>query len=254
MSDHPRDPTLGIVTPTFRRRTFLRRFLNRLLRQTYPHWRAAVVHDGPSTEMAALVAQYAARDPRITYMQLEMPTNDTGVSPRQAGAAHLARLDNPPDYCIFWDDDNYFVVNALQNIAAALLAAGLPDLLLVGMEYRSRILPPSGVPVAALVPGQVDSANLVIRPQLALAAYSDLLEQKARFPEKNLYTSDYMVFDYIRRSAPAPRIDLAPQTVIGFHDGLRWKPYLRHLLGIPPLNLTSRRWFRAATLGLIKPR
>jgi hypothetical protein len=100
----------------------------------------------------------------------------------------------------------------------------------------------------------VDSANLVIRPQIALAAYSDLLEQKARFPERSLYTSDYMVFDYVRRSTPPRRIVLARETVVGFHDGLRWKPYLRHLLGIPPLNLTGRAWFRALTLGRIKGR
>jgi len=96
MSDQPREPTFGIVTPTFRRRTLLRRFLGRLIRQTYPHWRAAVVHDGPNAEIASLVAEYAARDPRIAYLQLEFPTNDTGVSPRQAGAGHFARLDDPP--------------------------------------------------------------------------------------------------------------------------------------------------------------
>jgi hypothetical protein len=52
-----------------------------------------------------------------------------------------------------------------------------------------------------------------------------------------------MIYDHLRRRvAPAAlRIALDRNTIIGFHDGLRWRPYLRHLLGIPPLNLRSRQ-------------
>src|SRR4051812_32034160 len=116
MPDQRRDPTLGIVTPTFRRPTLLRRFLNRLLRQSYPHWRAVIVHDGPSREIAALVEKYTARDNRITYLQTKPAANDVGVTPRHAGASHFASLTDLPDYCIFWDDDNYFATAALQKI------------------------------------------------------------------------------------------------------------------------------------------
>jgi len=241
MPDQRRDPTLGIVTPTFRRPTLLRRFLNRLPRQTYPHWRAVIVHDGPSADIAALVAKYTARDNRITYHQTESAANDVGVTPRHAGASHLMSLTDPPDYCIFWDDDNYFATDALANIATALIAADSPDLLLVGMEYRACILPPKNVTATAIVPGQIDTANLVVRPPLALAAYTHLLNQQANSPGQSLYTQDYMVYDHLRRRDPAPRIAIDPSTIIGFHDGLRWRPYLRHLLGIPPLNLA---WFK----------
>ena len=147
----------------------------------------------------------------------------------------------PPDYCVFWDDDNYFATDALQKIAAALVGADRPDVLLVGIEYRSRVLPPAGVLAGALSPGQIDTASLVIRLPLAVAAYADVLEKKKRSPGESLYTQDYMVLDYLRRLEPEPRVHIAPDAVIGFHDGLRWRPYLRHLLGIPPLGLTSRR-------------
>src|SRR3954468_3264447 len=100
--DHRRDPTLGIVTPTFRRPKLLRRFLNRLLRQTYPHWRAVIVHDGPSAEIAALVSPFMLRDGRITYLQTQIAANDVGVTPRHAGASHFTNLTDAPDYCIFW--------------------------------------------------------------------------------------------------------------------------------------------------------
>jgi glycosyltransferase involved in cell wall biosynthesis len=243
MPDQRRDPTLGIVTPTFRRPRLLRRFLNRLLRQRYPHWRAVIVHDGPSAEIAALVAKYTARDGRISYLQTQTPANDVGVTPRHAGASFFTNLIDPPDHCIFWDDDNYFATDALTKIAAALIAADSPDLLLVGMEYRSRILPPKTCTAATIAPGQIDTANLVVRPSLALAAYTHVLEQKAAAPGQSLYTQDYMIYDHLRRRvAPAAlRIALDRNTIIGFHDGLRWRPYLRHLLGIPPLNLRSRQ-------------
>jgi len=245
MPDQPRDATLGIVTPTFRRPKLLRRFLKRLLRQTYAHWRAVIAHDGPNAEVAALVAAYAQRDLRITFIQTDAPANDVGVTPRHAGAAYFTNLADPPDYCLFWDDDNYFATNALQKIAAALLAADHPAALLVGMEYRSRLLPPAGVPAAALSPGQMDTANMVIRLPLALAAYANVLEQKARSPQQSLYTQDYIAFDYLRSlNDPPARIEIARDVVIGFHDGLRWRPYLRHLLRIPPLDLFRRRGMR----------
>lgn len=252
MAEHPPLPSFGVVTPTFRRPVLLRRFLDRLVRQSYPRWRSVIVHDGPDAETAALVARYTGRDPRIGYLQLDARTNDTGVSPRHAGASHFSRMDDPPDYCVFWDDDNYFATDALGRVAEALVAADRPDLLMVGMEYRSRVLPPERRPVDALCPGHVDTANLVLRPQLAVEAYADLLRRKAESPEMNLYTSDFMAFDFVRRLCPAPRIRLARDAVVGFHDGLRWMPYLRHLLGIPPLDLAGRPWFRFLTLGMLK--
>ena len=243
MPDQRREhPTLGIVTPTFRRPTLLRRFLKRLLRQNYAHWRAVIVHDGPSAAIAALVGQYTACDSRVTYLETPIAANDVGVTPRHAGASHFSNLNDSPDYCVFWDDDNYFASAALAKIATALTAADFPDVLLVGMEYRSRILPPKDASAATIAPGQIDTANLVIRTPLALAAYTHVLQQKAQSPDQSLYTQDFMVYDHLRRlNDPALRISLVRDTIIGFHDGLRWRPWLRHLFGIGPLNLANRR-------------
>lgn len=252
MSEHS-PITICVVTPTYRREALLRRFLERIRRQTYPHWRLVVVHDGPNPSVAALVARYRAADPRIEYLETAAPFNDTGVTPRLEGARH-ALAGDPPDYCVFWDDDNYFDTDALRKIAEAVESAGRPDLLIVSMDYRGRIVPPRGVAVAALAPGQVDTANLVIRPGLARAGYEEVLRKKAASPGLNIYTSDFMVFDYVRGLASAPRIRAATDILVGFHDGLRWGPYLRQRLGIPPLGLAGRPWFRAMTLGMVKPR
>jgi hypothetical protein len=63
-----------------------------------------------------------------------------------------------------------------------------------------------------------------------------------------------MVFDYLRGREPGVRVGRANGVKVGFHDGLRWKPYLRHLVGVPPLELGRRPWVRAVTLGMVKAR
>jgi glycosyltransferase involved in cell wall biosynthesis len=239
MSHRSDEPSLCVITPTYRRETLLRRFLKRICKQTYRNWRLVVVHDGPNPSTEGLVSRFRADDPRIEYTHTATRTNDTGVSPRHEGARH-AIAQGPPDYCVFWDDDNYFALDALELIVDALDSAVRPDLLMVSMQYGTRILPPRDVPVSALVPGQVDTANLVISPRLALAAYADVLREKAENPGKDIYTSDYMVFDFLRRQRPVISIGQALDVLVGFHDGLRWRPYIRHLLGIPPLHLADR--------------
>jgi glycosyltransferase involved in cell wall biosynthesis len=242
-----------VVTPTFRRETLLRRFLGRIRRQTYPHWRLIVVHDGPNPATAAIVARSRASDPRIEYLETAAPAKDVGVTPRVAGMRHVLSGD-PPDYFVFWDDDNSFALDALEKTAGALEAAGRPDLLVVAVNYQGRVVPPPGVAVASLAPGQLDTASLVARPDLGLAGYSEVLRRKTESPDLNVYACDFMVFDYIRGLTPPRRIAAAWDTLVGRHDGLRWGPHLRHLLGIPPLGLAGRPWFRALTLGMVKPR
>lgn len=239
MANRSTNLSLCVVTPTFRREPLLHRFLKRIRKQTYPDWKLVVVHDGPSPLTQALVARFRALDPRIEYMHTATWTNDMGVSPRHEGVKHVLE-GKPPDYCLFWDDDNYFALDALERVADALEANGQPDLLIVSMRYRSRVLPPRDVLVSTLIPGHIDMASLVMRSPLALAAYADLVRQKKECPEKCFYTQDYMVFDHIRRQSPAVRIGVATDVLVGLHDGLRWKPYIRHLLGIPPLDLANR--------------
>lgn len=223
-----------------------------MVRQDTDAWRLIVVHDGPGQASAELVRTFAARDVRIAYLETGTRANDTGVTPRHVGAVN--HLERGIDYCVFWDDDNWFKTGAIRKIAASIEVANWPELLVVGMKYGGRILPPVRKGLGVLRPGQIDSGCLVLRPQLAELAYAEMIASRERSPEKNLYTSDYMAFDYVRRSVPEDKIAIDTTVVVGFHDGLRWKPYIRNLLGLGPLGLARKKWFGKLTFGVVKPR
>lgn len=245
-------PTICVVTPTFRRAKFLRRFLPRMLRQTYPAWRLIVVHDGPDAEIERLVAGYRARDPRVEFITTPERTNDYGVGPRHEGARHAVAA-GPADYTVFWDDDNEFRPDALQGIAEAAEARGRPDCLIVSMGWQGQVLPPKAVPLDQFVPGHVDTGNLVLRSRLALDGQAELLRRKQDSPGV-IFVSDFTLYDIIRSHQPKPRIAGATEVFVGYHDGLRWGPYLRRRLGIPSLDLRRRPWFAALTFSKVRYR
>jgi hypothetical protein len=145
-----------------------------------------------------------------------------------------------PDYCVLWDDDNYFSKHALSRIVDAIEKAGRPDLLLVPFRLQTELAPPRGVPIEELTWGQIDTGCLVVKPELGLAGYEDILEtasKNARPVERN---TDFRVFKYIRDRRADCRIRLASCEPIGIHDGLRMPVRIRGVLGIPPLGLVPR--------------
>lgn len=228
---------IGIVTPSYLREKVLRRFLRRMSLQTYRDWKLVVVHDGPNPAIEAIVGEARARDPRFAYTHTERRSNNYGASPRAEGLRFLIR-EVSPDYCVFWDDDNYFWKGALRRIAAAIEQAGRPDLLLVPIRYDHRILPPPGVTPDQISWGQVDTGCLVARPRIALESYEDMLENFANQADpKFFYTQDARCFLYIRDQVPGVKIGMASMRPIGVHNGLIPSVFVRSLLGIPPLGL-----------------
>jgi len=153
--------------------------------------------------------------------------------------------DVRPDYFLFWDDDNLYDPAALSLVAAAVVRERRPDVLLVGMSYQGRVLPPAGVAACDITTGQIDTACIVVRPELAAAAYAGLLERKATAPDTPFYTQDFEEFKRIRTSVPAPRVRIAREIVVGIHDGLRWLPYIRHRLGMGPVGVAGKPWVKA---------
>jgi glycosyltransferase involved in cell wall biosynthesis len=239
---------IGVVTPSYLRARLLKRFLRRMPRQTFRDWRLVVVHDGPAPEVEAIVGRARAGDSRMAYAHTERTARDYGVSPRIEGVRHLMR-EVGPDYCVFWDDDNYFSRHALARIVDAIEGAGRPDLLLVPIRLDTILAPPRGVPIEELTWGQIDTGCLVVRPRLALEGYQDILDCAARDSCAVGRNTDFRVFQYIRDRKAGCRIELASCRPIGIHDGLRTPVYIRGILGIPPLGLAPRilrrdRWSR----------
>lgn len=227
----------GIVTPTFNRPVLLRRHLRRMSRQTYRQWRLLVVHDGPSPSIRSLVDSFHRSDSRIAYTETEVAAKNAGLTPRLKGIEYLDAEHPAPDYVLSWDDDNAYALDALEQIAVALEAAGRPDLLLVCVRYRSKVIPPGDVPIRSLKVGQVDTASMIFRPSLAKDAYTSVNRQSETTRDQPVRFDDFLVYQYVTRLTPPRSIARDVGVVVCQHDGLRWGPSIRLALGIPPLGL-----------------
>ena len=242
-----------IVTPTYQRESLLVRLLNQVEGQTYRRWKLMVAHDGANPVTEELVARFRRKDPRIDYLHTTVRGNDFGVTPRLEALRHAVRT-NPPEYAVFWDDDDYFVRTALETIAANLKAANYPAMLLSPNRYRNRVIPPPGVSIGELTQGQVTTGNLAVRTPLALEAYERIITMKNDSANRLMYIQDYLLFDHLRQRQPRLSMEIASDGVIGIHDGLRRQVYLRNLLGIPPLGLLSRERISKLTFWKADPR
>jgi glycosyltransferase involved in cell wall biosynthesis len=230
---------IGVITPSYKREKILRRFLTQLVRQTYPDWKAVVVHDGHNPAVESLVATSHRRDPRIAYRHTEHRSNNFGVTPRCVGLRYMIE-EVGADYCVFWDDDNYFFRDALSRIAEGLEQAGYPDVLLMPVSYDGAILPPRDATVDQLRIGQVDTSCFVVKPELALDRYETMLAEHGDEEAPFFYTQDGKLFEYLYRSQPPVRICKAPGRRIALHNGLTSTAFVREYLGIPPLKLAAR--------------
>jgi dTDP-4-amino-4,6-dideoxygalactose transaminase len=124
-------PLVSVIIPSYDRAVFLaRRSLRSLLRQTYDHWEAIVVGDGPADgSLRAAVEAFA--DPRLQYAEIARP-DYSGLSEQErwhaAGAAarnHGLQLARG-DIIAPLDDDDEFLPNHLRDCVAA-LGAGTRD-------------------------------------------------------------------------------------------------------------------------------
>lgn len=60
-------PTITTVIPTYRRPRLLRRALDSVVTQTYPHYKVLVCDNASGDETADVVAEFSRRDPRVVY-------------------------------------------------------------------------------------------------------------------------------------------------------------------------------------------
>jgi glycosyltransferase involved in cell wall biosynthesis len=227
----------GIITPTFNRPVLLRRHLQRISKQSYHQWRLLVIHDGPNPSIRSLVDEFRKTDERLTYTETAVAAKNAGLTPRLIGIKHFSASNNPPDYLLSWDDDNSYSVDALERIANALELAGLPDLLLVCVKYGAKFIPPADVPIRSLAVGQIDTASLIFRPSLAKEAYSNVHQRWEDTPKAAVRFDDFLAYRYVTELIPPRSIARDTGVLVCQHDGLRWGPYIRTALGIPPLGL-----------------
>jgi glycosyltransferase involved in cell wall biosynthesis len=229
------EPSFGIVIPTRPRCRFLPRALAQVRSQTHPHWHCVLVSDGPSDQARALYERHKAGDARFSYQELAAPTRDWGFTPRLRGLDVLASLPQPPDYVAFWDDDNSFYPVALTRIAQALRAGGPIDLLLAPIHSQLSHLPKPGLTASELKYGDVDTANFVVRFELARRLYPADEQIGVRGQDQRFFARV--------QAERCHCIALANIPPMGRYDGLRRLATWRWRLGIPPLGLDGRGWY-----------
>jgi glycosyltransferase involved in cell wall biosynthesis len=92
-------PEITAVIPTYRRPILLKRAILSVLAQTYPHLKVCVYDNASGDETEKVVAEIAARDPRVKYHC--HPTNIGMVDNFMYGIKHV----DTPFFSILSDDD-----------------------------------------------------------------------------------------------------------------------------------------------------
>ena len=130
-------PRISIIIPAYKSARYIAATLNSVLAQTLCDWECIVVDDGSPDEVAAIVQEYAARDPRFHMIRQQ----NAGVSAaRNAGYAHASRS---VEYVIFQDSDDVWEPDALEVLTTALDAH--PDA--AGAHGLAERIGPGGEPL-----------------------------------------------------------------------------------------------------------
>ncbi len=109
-------PTVGIITRTKNRSVLLRRAIESVTNQTYPHWKLVIVNDGGERESVdALVSLHPEYADQITVIH-----NPSSVGMEAASNIGLKTLDT--DHAVIHDDDDSWAVNFLEQSLTTLHA------------------------------------------------------------------------------------------------------------------------------------
>ncbi|GBQ85487.1 O-antigen biosynthesis protein RfbC [Asaia krungthepensis NRIC 0535] len=103
------EPLISILCPTYKPlRADYVTAIESVLKQSYRNWELILIDDGMvSAETTALMAEYAARDPRIVILPLEKNLGISGATNAGMDAARGA-------YTVFFDHDDMMVDVALE--------------------------------------------------------------------------------------------------------------------------------------------
>ena len=117
---------LSVVLPVYKVQGYLRQCLDSLLEQAFTDFEIVAVDDCSPDHSGAILAEYAARDPRVRVVT---PPANVGL-----GRARNLGLDQAVgDYVWFVDSDDWLAQGALTAVADR-LADTDPDVLIVGFD------------------------------------------------------------------------------------------------------------------------
>lgn len=91
------DDLVSIIMPSYNSAKFIAQSIESVIRQTEPNWELLITDDCSQDETAAVVARYAASDPRIRFSALERnagPAEARNHSLNRARGRYIAFLDS----------------------------------------------------------------------------------------------------------------------------------------------------------------
>lgn len=103
-----------VITASYNRPALLRRNIQAMLGQTWPHWRQIIVDDASAVDMEEAFA-LAQQDERITVIRSE---KNEGCNATRNKALDLVREQGMDGYVTFVDDDDYLLPDALEKVSA----------------------------------------------------------------------------------------------------------------------------------------
>src|SRR6516162_6752271 len=102
-------PLISIVLPTFNGARYLREAIESCLHQSYPNWELILVDDASTDETPSIIADYLARDRRVT--SLRNPVNRKLPGSLNAGFAQARG-----ELLTWTSDDNCYRPHALNEM------------------------------------------------------------------------------------------------------------------------------------------
>lgn len=114
MSEALPSPLISIVLPVYNGARYLPESLASVVAQTYPHWELVCVDDTSTDATPDILAQWAAREPRIRVIRHE-------TNKRLPGALNTGFAAARGDLLTWTSDDNHYRPQALERLAAQLV-------------------------------------------------------------------------------------------------------------------------------------
>ena len=120
------EPRVSVIIPTRNRASLLKRALDSVLIQTYPHYEIIVVDDASEDDTPQVIRQYQKQNPKIQYFRNEISVGGAearNIGMKQAGGEILAFLDDDDE----WLPEKLEIQLAIFDIE--------PDVGIVGTGY-----------------------------------------------------------------------------------------------------------------------
>ena len=117
-------PRVSVIIPVYNVEAYFRQCLDSVVNQTLRDIEVVCVDDGSTDGSTAILAEYAAKDPRIRVLRQE--NRGTHVA-RKAGVSAATG-----DWCLFLDPDDWLVDDALRQLS---LVLGRTDADIVGFGF-----------------------------------------------------------------------------------------------------------------------